>query len=462
MIRAFDDDTIVAISTPPGEGGIGVVRLSGKSALAAADVLFRAKAGVLPSRQKNFSARYGHVVFDDGAIIDEALVLVMRAPKSYTGEDVVEISAHGGTAVLAAIVRAALKAGARPAQPGEFTKRAFLNGRLDLVQAEAVLDLIEAKTDLTRGWAAAQLKGALSGKLKDIKNELVECLSHLEAAVDFPDDSPDTETPARIAERLKRMDAFFENLLKGSELGILAKRGFSAVITGRPNVGKSSLMNRLVRADRVIVTPHPGTTRDVVEETFQIKGIPVRLLDTAGIQASEHPIEKEGIERSKQAIAAADLVLNVVDGSRPLEAEDLQILNLSRGKRRIVVLNKSDLPQKTTAADFKKEDIFEAVRTSCLLEEGVNELEESIFRLATQGHAASSEEPTVTSVRQRDLLERLRGHLSHANKACEEGLSPEFISVDIRAALDDLGQLVGEAVNDDMLEALFSRFCIGK
>ncbi len=465
MIHALDDDTIVAVSTPPGEGGLGVVRLSGPQAIAVADRIFDARDGQPLRTQKSQTVRYGHVVSKDlstPALIDEALVLVMRAPKSYTREDVVEISAHGGTAVLQAIVGLALKEGARLAEPGEFTKRAFLNGRIDLIQAEAVLDLIQARTELGRRWAAARLEGTLSARLAALKEELVNILAHLEASIDFLEDLPDADPLVAIGKRFESCASTVQALLESAKTGLLAKNGLKTVLAGRPNAGKSSLMNRLSRADRVIVTPHPGTTRDVVEEMLSIGGFPVRLLDTAGIQETDHPVEKDGIERSHRAVVDADVVLFILDGSLPFSKEDEAVLAALKGKRVIAVVNKSDLPRKLDVAALEKRVGVKPVYASCVDEDGTKQLEESIFRVVSGGNFELSDEPVVGSVRQKDLLEKLKLDMTSAAEACIEGLSPEFVAVDARAALARLGELLGEVVSADVLETLFSRFCIGK
>jgi tRNA modification GTPase len=466
MLRAFDDETIAAISTPLGEGGIGIIRLSGKDAIQVADKIFSSKNNKKLRDQKTFTALYGHVVSRENKIekiIDEVIVLIMRGPKSYTCEDVVEISAHGGQAALQAILALAVKNGARLALEGEFTKRAFLNGRIDLLQAEAVLDLIRAKTEISRQWAASQLEGSLSKKIQKIKNDLVQILSHLEASVDFPDDSPETDSMREIGRKIKACSQDISAILKGSDLGILLKRGLKVVLTGKPNVGKSSLMNKLVRANRVIVTPFAGTTRDVVEEEAQLGGFPVRFLDTAGIQETENFIEKEGIQRTHQAIAAADLVLCVLDASQPLtEKEEIWIESLKE-KPKIAILNKSDLPIKVDVEKLKRLIGNTAlVTTSCIDPEGIKKLENEIVRFITQDQPAMPDETVVSSVRQKDLLERLKINLDEAFEACENGLSAEFAAVDIRLALNHLGILVGEVVTDDILEVLFNQFCIGK
>ena len=466
--KISDEDTIAAISTPLGEGGIGVVRLSGKDAVAVADSLFESSTKKRVADQKTFTVQHGHVVLKNGAhlkeTVDESLLLLMRAPKSYTCEDVVEISAHGGSAVLRKILELAVQAGARLALPGEFTKRAFLNGRIDLLQAEAVLDLIQAKTEQSRRWAASQLGGSLSRNMQGMKDELVGILSHLEAAVDFPDDFPETESIPEIKKKFHKLENEVKAMLNSSELGLLAKRGLKVVILGRPNVGKSSLMNCLIKANRVIVTPYPGTTRDVVEEEMQIGGFPVRILDTAGIQDTEHPIEKEGIERSRKAILSADLILFVVDGSKVLGEADKKLLEETESSQKILVVNKVDLPKKFDPEILQaiaNKDV-PVVESSCVTGNGVEALEKEILRFILGGRAQVPDETVVSSVRQKDLLEKMLLSLQNASEACTKNLSPEFIAVDVRLTLDHLGVLVGEVVTDDVLDVIFERFCIGK
>ena len=466
MLREFEQDTIAAISTPLGEGGIGVVRLSGRDAIAIADKIFESKKRKGVHEQKSFTAQYGHVIekgLDGVRVIDEVLLLLMRGPKSYTCEDVVEISAHGGSAVLQEILQLALNAGARLAGKGEFTKRAFLIGRLDLLQAEAVLDLVKAKTSLGAQWATAQLEGVLSRKMQNWKEELLNILSHLEASIDFPDDFPETDSHLELGQRLGLLHQEVAELLASSDLGMIAKRGLKVVISGRPNVGKSSLMNQLAKANRVIVTPYPGTTRDVVEEEIQIHGFPVRLLDTAGIQDTSHPIEKEGINRSKRAVDESDLVLYVLDGSQDWHPDDETLLGGLDGKSMIIVVNKSDLPAKLDSIRVKQRvNGASVVGSSCLKESGIRALEDEIFRFITEGKTKVSDEAVISSVRQKDLLQKTLANIADAQNGCQEGLSPELLAVDVRLALDHLGLLVGEVVNDDVLEVLFSQFCIGK
>lgn len=466
-IRSFDGDTIVAIATPLGEGGLGVVRVSGKQAFQITDKVFRSAKRRSLLEQKHLTAQHGWVVNNKDSsseeIIDEVLVCVMHQPKSYTCENTVEISAHGSTAVLKAIVALLIRSGCRLAEKGEFTKRAFMNGRIDLMQAEAVLELIQAKTELGRQWAVSKLEGQLSQKIHSIKEELLNVLSHLEASIDFPEEDVDAESIEKIHERLGVVRITLEKMIEGSKTGILLKHGLKIVIAGRPNVGKSSLMNRLTKENRVIVAPLPGTTRDVVEDEINLKGYPVRILDTAGIQESADPIEKEGIHRSKFAVGGADLVLYVMDSSCVLQPIDSELLRGLGDKKRLIVVNKCDLPSKVNPNELKKmacpEDIM---YISCMDGSGIEMLEEKIVSIIEGGVLSSLGDTLITSVRQKECLERSLRDILDAQAACQKRESPEIVAVDIRRALDDLGLLVGDTVAEDVLEIIFNQFCVGK
>ncbi len=460
-------DTIVAISTPPGEGGLGVVRVSGDRAITIADKIFRSKSGLKVRDQKSFTASFGHVILewaDEAKIVDEAILLLMRSPKSYTREDVVEISTHGSAAVLGAVVQSALEAGARLSEPGEFTKRAFLNGRIDLLQAEAVLDLIRAKTDKARQWASSQLEGHLSEKIHGAQKELVDILCHLEAALDFPEEELGAKKLSELEAKLSSVASSLRKVLSAAELGIVAKQGLTVAIIGKPNVGKSSLMNRLIGKNRVIVTPFPGTTRDVVEHEIQIGGFLVSLLDTAGIHETDHPIERAGIEVSKKTFFAADILLCVFDGSvQGPDPADLKFIQDLPETRKILVINKTDLAPKLDPAKLGSL-VPEArvVKASCILETGVQALEKEILKVITKGNFEISEEAVISSPRQKDLLEKTCKNIENAVNACGRKLSLEFVAVDVRLALEPLGEMVGDVVTEDVLEALFSQFCVGK
>ena len=338
-----------------------------------------------------------------------------------------------------------------------------MNGRIGLIQAEAALGLGKAKTELGRQWAAAQLEGGLSEKIRNFKQELLDILTHLEASIDFPEDFPDTDSIPKLGQRLGILSKSLKQLISNAAFGILAKNGLKVVITGRPNVGKSSLMNQLARANRVIVTPYPGTTRDVIEEEIEIQGFPVRVLDTAGIQETTHPIEREGIERTKAAVHESDLVLYILDGNRPLTPEEETLLTDLRDKKKIVVVNKTDLPKRLDVSRLRQwVNGSPLVESSCVAENGTKALEDEIARFIAHGGISVSDEVIVSSVRQKDLLEKAWQAIESARTGCAKGLSPELIAVDACAGLDHLGELVGEVLTDDLLEALFSQFFIAK
>lgn len=464
-VKELDQDTIAAIATATGEGGVGIVRLSGPQAITIADKIFRGSGKKRAADQKAYTAQHGKIE-NNGKIIDEVLLLVMRAPRSYTCEDVVEIQAHGSAASLGRILDLCVANGARLAAKGEFTKRAFLNGRMDLTQAEAVLDLVKAKTEKNREWASAQLEGSLSKEIQAIRTELVDILSHLEASIDFPDDFPDTQSARLLQERLRSQADKVRALLASASLGLLAKKGIRAAIIGRPNAGKSSLLNRLSGENRVIVTEIAGTTRDVVEHELDLKGFCLRLLDTAGIQESSNRIEKEGIARSKKAAEEADLILYVVDGSEALEPEEEVLFQSLLGLKKplLLILNKKDKGQKLSAASFKSmPKNGQAVCISCLNGEGMPALEAQLLKIIQNGvPVEDSGLPVITSVRQKDLLQKTLEAVGQALAIPAPESSPELVAVDVRQALDCLGSLVGEIVTDDLLDVIFNQFCIGK
>jgi tRNA modification GTPase len=452
------DDTIVAISTPLGTSGIGIVRLSGAEALAIAKRLFvpTGRAGrreLAPNR-----LYHGHIVAPgSGQVVDEVLLSYMRAPHSYTRQDVVEINAHGGPVPLRAILALCLAEGARPAREGEFTLRAFLNGRLDLAQAEAVLDVIRAQTEASLRVAVEQLSGRLSAQVRGMRGELLNILAHLQAAADFPED----EIPAlELGPALRQAEARLDELLGEAERGIIYRQGLRVAILGRPNVGKSSLLNALLRTERAIVTPIPGTTRDTLEETLNLQGIPVVVVDTAGIAESDDLVERLGIERSRAAAQRADLVLVVVDGSQPPAPEDAQVAALADGRPAIVVVNKGDLPQVDGYADLLP--TAPHVRLSALTGEGLPALEECILELILSGRATASGAPMVSNPRHRDLLRRARDHVAQALAALDEGWPHDLLAIDVTEAVEALGEITGETASEELLETIFGQFCIGK
>jgi len=450
------DDTIAAISTPIGEGGIGIVRMSGPEALAILRRIFkRARGGSLAS----YRLHYGHIVDPrSGEVVDEVLASYMKAPHTYTRQDVVEINCHGGIIPLRRILELCLREGARLASPGEFTLRAFVNGRIDLAQAEAVLDIVRAKTEAGLRVALNQLEGRLSEEVRRLRARLVDVLAYLEASIDFPED----EIPARdLASDLEEARRGLEELLAHADRGLIYRQGIRTAIVGRPNVGKSSLLNALLRTSRAIVAPIPGTTRDTLEETLNLQGIPLVLVDTAGIVAeTEDILTRLGIERSRKALAQADLALLVLDGSEPLSEADRQIAALVGEKAAILVINKLDLPQAIDEPDILTQ--APRVRISALTGEGLEELERTIVEVVFSGQVLASEEPLVSNPRHKDALQRALEHVISAQEAHAQGLPADFLAIDLTSAVSALGEITGETVSEDLLEAIFSNFCVGK
>ncbi len=458
------NDTIVAIATPPGEGGIGIVRASGPDASAIAERIFRP---LRPGPLQPYRLRYGHVVDPaDGSVVDEALLTLMRAPRSFTREDVIEISCHGGPLPLQRTLELALAGGARLARPGEFTLRAFLNGRIDLAQAEATLDVIRAQTSAGLALAQSQLAGWLSREIRRVRADLLEALAYITAMVDFPEDEVE---PQDIAPALRNGLEASERLLAGADQGIVYRQGARVALTGRPNVGKSSLLNTLLRVDRAIVTPIPGTTRDTLEETANLGGIPVVLIDTAGITASDDPIERLGIERSRAALATADLALLVFDGRQPLSSDDVQIAVLTHTKPTIIVWNKADagepaedLPARRLPLPFTHDHCIAEVAASTRSSHGVDALVAAIERALLGGAITPADAHLVSNPRHRDALDRAVLHLRAAVAGHDADTPIDLLAGDLTAALNALGEITGETVGDDLLDVIFSRFCIGK
>lgn len=455
-----EPDTICAVSTPPGEAGIGIIRISGKDAVRIASSVFRPRKGARVMSGSSHRIHYGHVVAPaTGEVVDEALVSVMRAPATYTREDVVEINCHGGMIPLSRTIALLVKAGARQAEPGEFTKRAFLNGRIDLSQAEAVMDIIKARTDLAHKAANEQLLGGLSREIAGLRNSLISITASVEAIIDFPEEDIETESGRPLAEEIGRVSRGIDDMLSTVTCGRILRDGFATAIIGRPNVGKSSLLNALLRHDRAIVTDVPGTTRDVLEEYLNVSGVPLRILDTAGIRHSQDVVEQEGVRRTLAALESADIVLAVLDGSHELTTEDRRVLEQTKEKLTILVINKSDLPRRLEAIDSPPAQVVISCRTGS----GLDELRRSLSALVMQG-AAPSGRGHAWAVNQRHAtaLERSKESLKRALESVQSGLSPEFTALDLRAALDDLGIIIGATYTEDILERVFNDFCIGK
>ncbi|MGB3129932.1 MAG: tRNA uridine-5-carboxymethylaminomethyl(34) synthesis GTPase MnmE [Dehalococcoidia bacterium] len=447
--EAVYQDTIAAISTPIGEGGIGIVRLSGRDARAIARRLF-------PGQLKNRRLVYGHIVDPENEeVVDEVLVAYMEAPHTYTREDIVEIDCHGGPLPLQRILGLALRQGARLANPGEFTLRAFLNGRIDLAQAEFVLDVVQSKTQASLRLAVQGLGGKLSEPIKEVRNSLMEILAYLTARIDFPEDEIEEQGITRPLESAQQT---LQDLIANADAGIVYRQGVRTAIVGRPNVGKSSLLNRLLRQSRAIVTPTPGTTRDTLEEVVNLKGVPFLLVDTAGIIDSVDGVEALAVERSKKAIEQADFVLFVIDASEPLADSDRQLIDLLAEKTVLVAANKRDLPCKAELDGLP----WLRVSTSALTGEGLTELENGVVDFVLGGRVIASDAPLVTNPRHKEALIRAKEHLDHAQTAIAENLPDDFITIDLTAALNALGEITGETVTDELLETIFSRFCIGK
>ena len=443
------DDTIAAIATPIGEGAIGVVRLSGPDSLVLAGKVF---SGRLSHR---YMSRGRIVDPDDGSVLDEVMATCMLAPNSYTCEDTVEIYGHGGPVPLQAVLEALLRCGARAAGSGEFTLRAFLNGRIDLTQAEAVLDVIEAKTDASLRVAMNGLQGGLSQRIKEARTAILEVLAYLTARIDFPDDDVPLEDPLPA---IRDAASAVRQLLSAADTGIVYRHGVRVAIVGRPNVGKSSLLNRLLDQERAIVTPIAGTTRDTVEEVANIDGIPFVLVDTAGLTDTSDPVEHLGIERSRKALAQADLVLLVLDSSQPLTDQDIDLIGRLPDKGAVTVANKSDLPDVADPSIVPSS----AVRASMITGEGLDELRERMVEVALNGKSLGSGEVLVSNARHKAALESTATHLASAENALTQGLPDDFVTIDLTAALTALGEITGETVTEDLLHTIFSRFCIGK
>ncbi|WP_430884509.1 tRNA uridine-5-carboxymethylaminomethyl(34) synthesis GTPase MnmE [Fusibacter sp. JL216-2] len=456
-------DTIVAVATAPGEGAIGIIRLSGDEAQKILHDIFRNKKGQAVQSFESRKLTYGHIVDENEHVIDEVLVTLMRAPKTYTREDVVEIHCHGGVIPLQSIVKRVLRAGARMADVGEFTKRAFLNGRLDLAQAESVMDLISAKTPKGFDVAFGQLEGSLSKKVASLRDELVSTMAQLEVCIDYPEEDIEEITYGEVVKKLSTVEKGIDDLLSSAETGRIIRDGLSTVIVGKPNVGKSSLLNALLKEARAIVTDIPGTTRDVIEEFINIKGVPLKLIDTAGIRETEDVVEKIGVEKSKSFFNQADLVIFVVNASEPLTSEDEDIIDRIGDKKAIIVVNKIDLPQAFDIDALEKRlpgKIF--IRTSMMNEEGIEDVETQISEMVFGGQVIRKENAYVSNIRHIRALEKAKDSIRSAIDATESGMPYDFIEVDTKDTYQFLGEVTGETVEDDMMTKIFSNFCLGK
>ena len=454
------DDTIAAIATPLGEGGLAVIRISGPGALDVADKCFVAvgKSAAKPSAAVTHTIHYGKIV-RNGRDVDEVMLAVMRAPRTLTREDVVEITCHGGLLPARLVLETVLETGARLAEPGEFTRRAFLNGRIDLVQAEAVADLISARTELALAAANEQLAGKLSQRINALRDELVKTLAHIEAHIDFPDEDIAPDTRAQLLARLECGVQFMEELLRTANEGQILRRGIRAAIVGRPNAGKSSLLNQLLGHDRAIVSAIPGTTRDTIEETANIRGLPIVFVDTAGLREAGNEIEVEGIRRSRESLARAEFILQVLDGSEPLTKEDEKFLAEFAGKRRILVRNKIDLPPKLVLPEKISTSVVEVC---CLTGKGIEQLKDAIKELVWAGEIRAEMLQVMINARHQEALNRARAAAQRAGEALRADQTLELVAMDLRIAMNAVGEIVGKTTTEDLLDSIFSQFCIGK
>lgn len=451
-------DTITAISTPLGEGAIGIVRLSGTDALAIAQSVFKGKN---LEQVASHTINYGHIIDPKtGTIIDEVMVSVMLAPKTFTRENVVEINTHGGIAVTNEILQLLIRQGARMAEPGEFTKRAFLNGRVDLTQAEAVMDIIRAKTDKAMTIAVKQLDGSLSQLINDTRQEILNTLAQVEVNIDYPEyDDVEEMTTALLREKTQEFQSLLENLLRTAKRGKILREGLSTAIIGRPNVGKSSLLNNLLREDKAIVTDIAGTTRDVIEEYVNIKGVPLKLVDTAGIRETDDLVEQIGVERSKKALQEADLVLLVLNASEKLTDQDRALLNLSQDSNRIILLNKTDLEQKIELEQLPDDYIPISVLTN----QNINLIEDRINQLFFDNAGLVEQDATyLSNARHISLIEKAVQCLEAVNDGLALGMPVDLLQVDLTRTWEILGEITGDAAPDELITQLFSQFCLGK
>ncbi len=457
-------DTIAAISTAPGEGAIGIVRISGDLAISIASSIYQCGTKQL-EEQKTHTIHYGHIVDPkSGEVYDEVMVSVLRAPKTFTREDIVEINCHGGIVAINRVLQLVLRMGARLAEPGEFTKRAFLNGRIDLSQAEAVMDLIRAKTDKSMQLAMRQLDGQLSHLIQNLRQEILNTLAQVEVNIDYPEyDDVEEMTLQLLREKTQQVLQGIRALLNTASQGKILRDGLKTAIVGRPNVGKSSLLNVLLREEKAIVTDIAGTTRDTIEEYVNVRGVPLQLIDTAGIRETDDIVEKIGVERSRKALKEADFVLLLLNQSETLQEEDIRLLETTKGMKRIILFNKTDLPSKLSTEDiapYAKEE--EIVTTSMLNKEGIDQLEEKIAGYFFQGQMNERDATYLSNTRHIALLEKAEQALVEVQNGIEMEMPVDLIQIDFTRAWDLLGEITGDSVQDELLTQLFSQFCLGK
>lgn len=453
-------DTIAAISTPRGEGGIGIVRISGNNALDILEKIFKPKSGKAIKGLRNYSINYGHI-FDGETLVDEVLVSIMKAPNTYTREDIVEINCHGGFVITEKVLEVVLKNGARIAEIGEFTRRAFLNGRIDLTQAEAVIDLIHGKTEKSVSLSLNQLRGDLKEQIEHLKKLVLDVAAHINVVLDYPEEGIDDPLPEHLVENLQEVLDTTDRLIKSYDKGKMIKEGIKTAIVGKPNVGKSSILNSVLKEERAIVTHVAGTTRDIIEEVVNLKGIPLVLVDTAGIRKTDDLVENIGVEKSKKLIESADLILFVVDGSRPLDEEDMKIHEAIKAEKVIGILNKIDIKEDIDLSPLTK--ISKWLEISAIKNQGIDEMEEEIYRhIIDENIEDSSQKITITNVRHKSALEKTKQSIENIFETIESGLPMDLMAVDIKGALDSLSEVTGEISSEDLLDHIFSNFCVGK
>lgn len=455
-------DTIAAIATVLGEGGISIIRVSGTKSLKIVSNIFRGKNGKSLSDIKPYTMRYGFIIEEEtGDILDEVLVSFMKAPRSFTAEDTVEINCHGGVIATKKILEEVIKNGARLAEPGEFTKRAFLNGRIDLSQAEAVIDIIRAKTELSMKSAVQQSGGKVSKEINTVRGKLLEIIAHIEATVDYPEDDLEEMTADKVSHQLNNILDEINKILITADEGKIIREGLNTVIVGKPNVGKSSLLNSLLMEQRAIVTDVPGTTRDIIEEYISIEGIPIKIVDTAGIRETKDLVERIGVEKSKEKINEADLIILMLDLSRELDEEDKEIIDNLKDKKYIILLNKSDLSGKINKDQLKELNSQYIIYTSVKTGEGLDKLKECIKNLFFKGEVKSNE-VIITNARHKEALIRAREHCIEGLDALKNTAAIDLASIDIRNAWSSLGEITGETLEEDIIDKIFSEFCLGK
>lgn len=458
----FQKDTIAAIATGMTNAGIGIIRISGEDAIAVADKVFRAKN---PDKKlamtKSYSALFGNIC-DGDCVLDEAICLVMRAPNSYTTEDVVEVQCHGGIVMLRKILELILNSGARAAEPGEFTKRAFLGGRIDITQAESVMDMIHAKNELAARSSISQLKGSLSNRVKEIRSLLLNQIAFIESALDDPENYSLDGYSEKLKEKLEEIIKEIQHLIDTAEEGKMIKEGIRTVILGKPNAGKSSLLNALLGENRAIVTDIAGTTRDTLEEDVMIHGIPLKIVDTAGIHETVDIVEKIGVDKARESVEEADLVLYVVDGNKPLDADDTQIIDLLEGKKAIIVMNKIDIEQVVDKMWITSKINAPIVEISAKTGEGMEKLYGIIKDMFFHGKLSMNDEVYITNLRHKQALAEAEQSLKQVLSSIDRNMPEDFLSIDLMAAYEQLGTILGESLDDDLANEIFDKFCMGK